>query len=535
MVDSTSFNSSSNSSSNTSVPTVYPTPQSDFSLQISQFLEQLGQQQMQWAMQEYARAGTVTDAQIHNYLQMANQGAGLAGQTLNRYENTYAPLEDQYAREAQTYASDGRIQHDMGRAEASAKQAADHAKINSENELQSFGIDPSSGRYADLIMANNTKSAADAAAAGEQARVNTEAEGQRRKTNAIMMGQQLPGAAVNALNSAYQGIAGAENAALGLANTGANLTTSASKFFDPAVHPTQPLFGNNSTGKSIGGSSGASAGGGGSGGGGRSSGDPFPKGGSAPDNFQSSRGNTNPASLGQNAPGYQAHPVSRRPGIQEVPEGAGGTNSYGDPLFDPAQSPQGWDDRGFEGVDAWSQDGINGANSYNDPTFDYGQTSNGGWDTGGFGDYGGAGAGQGTSSWGDSYPTYDAQPSYSGNDGSGWGDSGGGYDSGSSGGYDSGSSGGFDDYYAKGGPIGGGAVPASMSPSGGRQTDDIQATIPQTGGKAMINAGEFVLPRDVVAWKGQEFFQKMIQQARKARTGAPAKPSTKPSGGFNAR
>lgn len=69
---------------------------------------------------------------------------------------------------------------------------------------------------------------------------------------------------------------------------------------------------------------------------------------------------------------------------------------------------------------------------------------------------------------------------------------------------------------------GGGAVPAEMSPSGGAAVDDIPAVSPN--GPAMLNAGEFVIPQDVVRWKGEEWLQKLIMSARKAMDGAPAKP-----------
>ena len=50
-------------------------------------------------------------------------------------------------------------------------------------------------------------------------------------TNAIAIGQQYPGQAVNELNSAFQGISGAENAALGNANTGVALQDAAFAIF----------------------------------------------------------------------------------------------------------------------------------------------------------------------------------------------------------------------------------------------------------------------------------------------------------------
>ena len=67
---------------------------------------------------------------------------------------------------------------------------------------------------------------------------------------------------------------------------------------------------------------------------------------------------------------------------------------------------------------------------------------------------------------------------------------------------------------AKGGPIErpdattGGFVSQDLSPSNGGQTDDVPA---------QLNAGEFVIPKDVAAWKGQEFFYKLMAGSRKMR------------------
>jgi len=70
--------------------------------------------------------------------------------------------------------------------------------------------------------------------------------------------------------------------------------------------------------------------------------------------------------------------------------------------------------------------------------------------------------------------------------------------------------------------IGGGAVPVEMSPSGGTQTDDVPAVAP--GGPARLNGGEFVLPKDVVSWMGEQQLQKLIEKARTQKSGATAKP-----------
>lgn len=70
---------------------------------------------------------------------------------------------------------------------------------------------------------------------------------------------------------------------------------------------------------------------------------------------------------------------------------------------------------------------------------------------------------------------------------------------------------------------GGMQVPPEASPSGGAAIDDVPA---------QLNVGEFVIPKDVVRWHGEKFFQNLIQKARKDEQGAPAKPeagNAKPS------
>lgn len=65
----------------------------------------------------------------------------------------------------------------------------------------------------------------------------------------------------------------------------------------------------------------------------------------------------------------------------------------------------------------------------------------------------------------------------------------------------------------------GGHVPLQASPSMGQQTDDVPAR---------LNAEEFVVPRDVARWKGEEFFQNLINDSRKKRMAATAQPSPGP-------
>ena len=74
----------------------------------------------------------------------------------------------------------------------------------------------------------------------------------------------------------------------------------------------------------------------------------------------------------------------------------------------------------------------------------------------------------------------------------------------------------------------GGAIPYSKSPSHGRVTDDVPARI---NGKepARLNAGEFVMPRHAVQWKGEKFFHDLIERSKKQRGASTARPTMKPA------
>jgi hypothetical protein len=62
----------------------------------------------------------------------------------------------------------------------------------------------------------------------------------------------------------------------------------------------------------------------------------------------------------------------------------------------------------------------------------------------------------------------------------------------------------------------GGRVPAAASPSGGQRVDDVNAR---------VTAGEFILPKDVTSWLGEEKLQKLIAKSRQDKQGAVAKPA----------
>lgn len=80
---------------------------------------------------------------------------------------------------------------------------------------------------------------------------------------------------------------------------------------------------------------------------------------------------------------------------------------------------------------------------------------------------------------------------------------------------------------------GGRSIPDEASPTNGAIPDDVPAQI-QGGPPARLNAGEFVVPKDVVGWLGEKGMQAIIMKARKEMAGGdktrPAQPSMGPPG-----
>jgi hypothetical protein len=114
---------------------------------------------------------------------------------------------DTMLRNALTYASPQRIAAAMGQTEAGVMQGAEQGRQNAIRDLQSFGIDPSSGRYAALDKASQVMAGAQAAGSANLQRQGIEA-----------MGTQMQGQAIDRSLGNVQlgyGAAGAMNQLLG--------------------------------------------------------------------------------------------------------------------------------------------------------------------------------------------------------------------------------------------------------------------------------------------------------------------------------
>lgn len=514
---------SMSTSSSSSVPTPVQTPQNALLDQIAGVAEQYAQEVYQWAQNAYAHTTQLTDQVINNFLSSAGSANNFAQQNFDAYTNMGLPELRSLNQAADTYASPSFTSEQMGAAEAENAQGSEAALQNAEKDLQKYGIDPSAGRYAALDKMARVQQGAAGAAAGTMAERATRQEGLNLKAQAVAADQQLPFAGISALNTSLQGLSGAANTSLGNANTGAALLAAANPYLNTAMGLKLPPVGQTSTSQQH--SSAPGPGGG-------SKSPPEKKDPQEPQGGQGGGAPRNPFDTGAGA--SRGGGGSSWPVITQPSSGGAYDTTTENPYFtggDPYN-----DFSGSQGYNDALNNNSYDPNNYGDPYAGYGQDTSGssygdlsGYDPYNY-DFGNYSDGS-DASWGD---TQNYTPDYSGFDTPQMPSS---YDYGNEAGYDSSGYGGdYSSYdsgdggwsYKRGGaiPEGGGRVPPSMSPSGGQRTDDIPAQINQTGGKAHLNADEFVVPRDVALWKGQEFFQTLIKKSREARMGAPARPTT---------
>jgi hypothetical protein len=320
---------------------------------------QLGTEQLAWAKEQYAKDSAITSKVIDAGLERAAFNDANAARDRQRYEGVYQPLEDQLVADANSYNSEARRELEAGRAQAAVAENFETSRRAAAQELESYGIDPSSTRYAALDAGSRIAQAAAAAAAGNTARGDVEDRGRSLRSEALQIGQTYPGNIATTSSTSLQSGNQAANAGLATTASGANTMGTSTQYGQ---------MGNQALGTA-----------------------------------GALKGQEYDAAMAQ----YKAK--------QEASSGIGSLLGAGMGLLGASSNVAGATGLGMLGLALAD----------------------------------------------------------------------------------------------------GGAVPDTASPSAGKGIDDVPAR---------LTAGEFVIPKDVLSWKGEEFFQKLIEGSRKSKPSAPAQP-----------
>lgn len=189
------------------------TPIANASREAAQLSYSLGKEQLAWAKEQYANDSELTSRVVDSFLDTQAINQETAQKDRARYEQIFQPLEDTLAADAASYSSPERRDLEMGRAQAGVAQQFDAQRNNALRQLEGFGIDPTSTRYAALDLGFRAQQAAASAAAGNQAGQQVDAMGRALRSETINVGRGYPGQ-----------IAGQYGTALGAGSQGVNST-----------------------------------------------------------------------------------------------------------------------------------------------------------------------------------------------------------------------------------------------------------------------------------------------------------------------
>lgn len=195
------------------------TPIANASKDAAKYAYQASQDQLNWAKQQYGLDRELADSLIADMRARSTQQDQWAAEDRQRYQDTFAPLENQIVDEAKNYDTPERRNFEAARDMASVATQSDAAREAAQRNLESYGIDPSSTRYQALDVGSRTQQAAAMAGAGNAAMHRVEDTGRALKADAVNLGR---GFQINPLAASQAALAGNQGA------LGANLGTTAS-------------------------------------------------------------------------------------------------------------------------------------------------------------------------------------------------------------------------------------------------------------------------------------------------------------------
>jgi hypothetical protein len=190
----------------------------------------LGEDQLQWAQTQWNQEQPLVNQVTSAEAAAQNSATNFSNEQQQLYTSTFAPLEQTYAQQAQDWASPNQLAVNSGAAEANVADSMAAQKQAAQTQLEGYGVDPTSTRYAGLDYGYNAATGAAEAGAGTTALQNTKLQGLGLEANAVAMGQGLPGNSA-ALNNSSTGSGSASTGATANNLTaGSNAATNSTAF-----------------------------------------------------------------------------------------------------------------------------------------------------------------------------------------------------------------------------------------------------------------------------------------------------------------
>lgn len=205
------------------------TPLANASREAAQVMAGLGREQLAFAKDQYNRSAPVLEAIANQQMAAQNEQMGQARDYYNYMRDTYRPLERGLVADAQRFNTEAYREDMAAKAAADAGRAFGISQAQNQRAMASMGVNPASGKFANMNNATGLQQAAQRAAAMTGARTGAEQMGYARKLDAAGLGRGLSGASTaaygGATNAGSQAGLNAQSAGqnyMGNMGTGAN-------------------------------------------------------------------------------------------------------------------------------------------------------------------------------------------------------------------------------------------------------------------------------------------------------------------------
>lgn len=201
------------------------------SMQAAQLQYQLGNNQLNWAKDVYNQNYPYIQQGAQQSLDAQKQANEFATSQENFYNQNYQPLEKQFIDQAKNWDTPQSEQLVAGQAQEQVASQFAQARSAASQQLESFGVDPTSTRYAALDVGTRTQQAAAEAGQGTAAIQNRQQQGMALESGAINTGRGYANSIPATMGTAGNLGASAAGSLTGFYGTGAQATNGANAWF----------------------------------------------------------------------------------------------------------------------------------------------------------------------------------------------------------------------------------------------------------------------------------------------------------------
>lgn len=178
------------------------TPMAEASAESARIMAKLGQQQLDFARDQYDRAAPIMERIANQQMAAQNEQMAQARDYYNYQQNTFRPLERSIVQDAQRFNTEAYRNQLASQAAADSGRAFGLTQAANQRAMRSMGVNPNSGAYAGMQNASSLQQAASRANAMTNARNQATQMGYARQLDAAGLGRGLAGASAAAYGGA---------------------------------------------------------------------------------------------------------------------------------------------------------------------------------------------------------------------------------------------------------------------------------------------------------------------------------------------